>query len=63
MKRTVEASSQTHTVFSPMSMMNLSFTSPKSTFRVRVNLLEAQTQVSFLRKHDANANVIYFICS
>lgn len=61
MKRT--ASSQMHTVFLPLSVINLSFTSPMSTFGIRDNLLEAHTWVSFLRKHDANDNVIYFICS
>lgn len=60
-KWTVEAPSQMHTVVLPL--MNLSFTPPVSTFGIRVNLLEAQTWVSFLRKNDANGNVIYFICS
>lgn len=63
MKSTVKASSQMHAVFLPLSVMNLSFTSPISTFGIRVNFLEAQTYVSFLRKYDANDNVIYSICS
>lgn len=63
MKSTVKASSQMHAVFLPLSVMNLSFTSPMSTFGIRVNFLEAQTYVSFLRKYDANDNVIYSICS
>lgn len=43
-----------HAVFLPLSMMNFSSTSPVSTFGIRVDLLEAQIWVSFLRKHQCD---------